>query len=120
MSDRIGLHGLRGRGRHGVLAAERELGQVFVVDLELTLDTGPAAVSDDLAQTVDYGRLADDVVAIVEGEPCRLIETLAQRVADRCLLDPRVEQVDVTVHKPAAPVQVPFDDVTVTIARRRA
>ena len=120
MSDRIGLHGLRGRGRHGVLEAERELGQEFVVDVALLLDTAPAAESDDLTATVDYGLLADDVVAIVEGEPCRLIETLAQRVADRCLLDPRVEQADVTVHKPSAPVRVPFDDVTVSISRRRA
>ena len=120
MTDRIGLHGLRGRGYHGVFDAERETGQEFVVDVELAVDTRGAAGTDDLAQTVDYGRLADDVVAIVEGEPVRLIETLAQRVADRCLDDPRVEQVDVTVHKPEAPVRVPFDDVTVSISRRRA
>lgn len=119
MSDRIGLHGLRGRGRHGVFDFEREAGQEFVVDVELCVDTRAAADSDDLAQTIDYGRLADDVVAIVEGEPVALIETLAQRVADRCLLDLRVEEVNVTVHKPEAPVRVPFDDVTVTIARRR-
>lgn len=120
MNDRITLRGLRGRGRHGVFDVERERGQDFLVDVELVLDTRPAAASDALADTVDYGRLAADVVGIVEGEPVALVETLAARVADRCLADPRVEQATVTVHKPQAPVPVPFDDVTVTITRRRA
>jgi dihydroneopterin aldolase len=116
--DRIALRGLRGRGRHGVFDHEREQGQEFVVDVELCLDTRAAAASDDLRATVDYGRLAADVVAVVEGEPAALIETLAQRIADRCLADARVGEATVTVHKPQAPVQVPFDDVTVTITRR--
>ena len=116
--DRVTLRGLRARGRHGWFDWEREQGQEFVVDVELTLDTRPAAASDELAATVDYGSLGTAVVALVEGEPVRLIETLAARIADRCLADARVEAVSVTVHKPQAPMQVPFDDVAVTVVRR--
>ena len=117
--DRIALRGLRARGRHGVFDFERSEGQEFVVDIELTIDTRAAAASDDLADTVDYGGLASDVVAIVAGDPVNLIETLADRVGRRCLADSRVRAVEVTVHKPQAPVKVPFDDVTVTIYRSR-
>jgi dihydroneopterin aldolase len=118
--DTVGLRGLRGVGRHGWFAYEREQGQEFVVDVELTFDTSPAAASDDLADTVDYGAIGDAVLAVVEGEPVRLIETLAQRIADACLRDERIQQVRVTVHKPQAPLTVAFDDVTVSIARGRA
>ena len=116
-ADRIALVGLQARGRHGVLASEREAGQVFGVDVVLALDTRPAAASDDLADTVDYGALALDVVAVVEGEPVDLVETLAQRIADVCLLDPRVQWTEVTVHKPAAPIDATFSDVALTIHR---
>nr|WP_219501373.1 dihydroneopterin aldolase [Nonomuraea ceibae] len=119
-ADRIALKGLRARGRHGVLAAERELGQEFVVDVTLFLDTAPAAAGDDLSRTVDYGELAQDLVKVVEGEPVDLIETLAQRLADVCLARELVESVEVSVHKPAAPIPLPFGDVVVTIERRRA
>jgi dihydroneopterin aldolase len=119
-SDRIALRGLRARGRHGVLAAEKELGQVFLVDVDLGLDTRGAAESDDLTRTVDYGALATWVVDVVGGEPFDLIETLAQRIADTCLADPKVVDVLVTVHKPQAPIPVPFEDVTVTIRRSRS
>ena len=117
--DRIALRGLRARGRHGVLPAEREGGQVFLVDVVLDVDTRAAAAGDDLAATVDYAGLSTAVVELVEGEPVRLIETLAARVADRCLAESRVLAVEVTVHKPQAPVPVTFDDVTVTIRRSR-
>lgn len=117
--DRIELTGLRARGRHGVLPAERELRQEFVVDVSLGLDTRPAARTDDLSRTVDYGALADRLVAVVQGEPVDLIETLAERLAQVCLEDPIVRQVDVTVHKPAAPVPHPFADVAVKISRSR-
>lgn len=115
--DRIGLHGLRGYGHHGVYQEERKLGQRFVVDVTLGVDTREAAAHDDLTATVDYGAVATRVVAVVEGEPVDLIETLAQRIADVCLAVERVAEVMVTVHKPGAPVTVPFDDVTVTIVR---
>jgi 7,8-dihydroneopterin aldolase/epimerase/oxygenase len=119
-ADRIRLEGLRARGRHGWFDWEREQGQEFVVDVELSVDVAPAARSDDLADTVDYGGLATDVVALVEGEPVRLVETLAERIAVRCLQDERVSSVTVTVHKPQAPVQVQLTDVAVTVTRTRS
>lgn len=118
-ADRVTLRGLRIRGHHGVFAHEREDGQTFVVDLVLSLDTAPAAAGDDLTRTVHYGVVAEEVAAVVAGEPVDLIETLAQRIADTCLGHERVQEVEVTVHKPQAPITVPFDDVTVTITRRR-
>jgi dihydroneopterin aldolase len=119
VSDRIELRGLSAHGRHGVFEHEREHGQEFRVDVALGVDTRAAARSDDLADTVDYGSLAERVVGLVSGEPVRLVETLAQRIADLCLADARVEDVEVTVHKPEAPVSVPFGDVIVTIRRAR-
>ncbi|MFD9942063.1 dihydroneopterin aldolase [Nonomuraea sp. NPDC059022] len=118
-ADRITLKGLRARGRHGVLPAERELGQEFVVDATLFLDTAPAAAGDDLRLTVHYGELAEALVKVVEGEPVELIETLAQRLADVCLASELVTRAEVSVHKPAAPIPLPFDDVVVTIERSR-
>lgn len=117
--DRVTLRGLRARGRHGWFDWERAEGQEFVVDVELSVDLGPPGASDDLADTVDYGVLAQGVVAIVEGEPVRLIEALAERIARHCLSDRRVEAVTVTVHKPQAPMPVQFADVAVIVTRRR-
>lgn len=117
--DRISIRGLRARGRHGVFDFERREGQEFVVDAVLGVDTRPAARSDDVSDTVDYGELSDRLVAVVEGEPVNLIETLAQRLADVCLDSPRVVEVEVTVHKPDAPIRHRFDDVSITITRRR-
>ena len=117
--DTVSLLGLRARGRHGWHDWEREQGQEFVVDVELGVDTARAAASDDLADTVDYGSLASQIVAIVEGQPVRLLETLAQLIADRCLADVRVRTVRVTVHKPQAPLPVAFTDVAVSIARQQ-
>ncbi|WP_269857839.1 dihydroneopterin aldolase [Streptomyces sp. RPT161] len=117
--DRVALRGLKGRGHHGVFPEERENGQDFLVDLVLGLDTAPAAAEDDLTKTVHYGVVAEEVVRVVEGEPVNLIETLAERIATQCLTHPPVREVEVTVHKPHAPIDVPFDDVTITIHRRR-
>ena len=118
--DKISLTGIRVFGRHGVLAHERADGQEFVADAVLWLDTRAAAAADDLASTVDYGALAARLAAIIAGEPVALIETLAARLAAACLADARVGQAEVTVHKPGAPIGVPFDDVSVTIRRRRS
>jgi dihydroneopterin aldolase len=119
-TDRISLLGLRSFGRHGVLDHERRDGQEFVVDAVLWLDTRAAAAADDLALTVDYGAVAARLAAIVSGEPVALIETLAARLAAACLsADRAVREVEITVHKPHAPVSVPFRDVTVTIRRSR-
>ncbi len=115
--DRIALTGLTVRGRHGVLPAERRDGQDFVVDAVLHLDLRPAAGSDDLADTVDYGALAGRLAGVVAGEPVDLLETLAERLAAVCLADPRVRSAEVTVHKPAAPIPLAFADVAVTVVR---
>lgn len=120
MADRIRLTGLRARAHHGVLPAERAQGQLFVVDVALELPLGPAARGDDLARTVHYGELAEEIVAALERDPVDLIETVAERVAGIVLAHPPVERVEVTVHKPEAPIAVPFDDVAVTIVRDRA
>jgi dihydroneopterin aldolase len=118
--DRVALQGLRARGRHGVLDFEKALGQDFLVDVVLHLDSRAAAAADDLTGTVHYGELAEQVVAVVAGEPVELIETLAQRLADVALASELVVAVDVTVHKPQAPVTVPFQDVSVSIRRWRS
>nr|WP_157468710.1 dihydroneopterin aldolase [Frankia sp. QA3] len=117
--DRISLTGLRARGHHGVLPAERELGQEFVVDAVIWLDVSEAARDDDVTRTVHYGELAETLAGIVAGPPVDLIETLAQRLVAACLRADRVVRAEVTVHKPAAPIPVPFGDVAVTVTRDR-
>lgn len=117
--DEITLTGLRVMGYHGVLPHERVEGQLFVVDVRLRLALGQAAEGDELAATVDYGELATRVVRAVESDPVDLIETVAQRVVDLVLSYERVDAVEVTVHKPNAPIPVPFDDVAVTLRRDR-
>ncbi len=117
--DRIELIGLRARGFHGVFDFERREGQEFVVDVVLHVDARAAAASDDLADTVHYGDLAEQVHAVVTGEPVDLIETLASRIAEVALAPEGVGAVDVAVHKPQAPVTVAFDDVVVRVHRRR-
>jgi dihydroneopterin aldolase len=118
-ADVIEIRGIRGFGRHGVFEHERAEGQEFVVDVRLQVDTRAAATSDRLADTVDYGRIAEQVHTEIESDPVDLIETLAERIAARCLADRRVGGVAVTVHKPSAPITVPFDDVVLTVHRRR-
>jgi dihydroneopterin aldolase len=117
--DAITIRGLEVFGHHGVLDHERRFGQRFVVDVTLSLDLEAAAASDDLEATVDYGTLTGDIAAIVAGEPVDLIETVAGRIAARCLEDGRVQDVEVTVHKPSAPVPAVVDEVAVTLRRSR-
>ncbi|HET6394489.1 MAG TPA: dihydroneopterin aldolase [Blastococcus sp.] len=117
--DRIALRGLRAHGRHGVYDFERERGQMFRVDAVLELDTRAAAAGDDLDRTVNYAELAQQLYAVLSGEPVNLLETLAQRLADVCLANALVDAVEITVHKPQAELGVPFDDVTVTVRRSR-
>ena len=118
--DRIELHGLRVRGHHGVFDHERRDGQDFVVDLVVTVDLAPAAASDDLAQTLDYGALAQRAAAIVGGPARDLIESVAGEIADDVLTDPRVAEVEVTLHKPSAPIPLQFSDVAVVLRRARS
>jgi 7,8-dihydroneopterin aldolase/epimerase/oxygenase len=117
--DRIELRGLRVRGRHGVFEHERRDGQDFVVDVTVWMDLAPAAASDDLADTLHYGELAEKTAAIVGGEPCDLIETVSARVADMVMTDARVQATEVVLHKPQAPIPLDFADVAVVARRSR-
>ena len=117
--DELSVVGIECWGHHGVFDHERRDGQRFVIDLTLGVDVTPAAASDDLRDTIDYGSLVAEVAAAVQGEPVDLIETLATRIADVCLLDTRVEWARVTVHKPDAPIAAKFADVQLTITRHR-
>jgi len=118
-SDRITLTGLRAFAHHGVFDHERRDGQQFIIDVVAHLDLRAAAAGDELTATVHYGELAEQVVAAVETDPVDLIETVAERVAAVVLQHGAVWQTTVTVHKPQAPITVPFDDVSVTIVRGR-
>ena len=119
MSDELAVLGIECFAHHGVFEFERREGQIFIIDLRLGLDTAAAAASDDLTATVNYGTLATDVKAAVERDPVDLIETLAQRIADVCLGQPRVEWARITVHKPQAPIDATYSDVALTITRKR-
>lgn len=119
MADRIELRGLTVRGHHGVFDHERRDGQDFVVDIAVWLDLAPAAASDDLADTIDYGGLAKLAADIVAGPARNLIETVAGEIADAVMADERVYAVEVTVHKPGAPIPLDFADVAVVARRSR-
>ena len=118
--DTITITGLRANAFHGVFDSERRDGQVFIVDVVAHLDLAAAGRSDDLEQTVHYGVLAEEVVAAVESDPVDLIETVAERVTAVVLSHRAVRLAVVTIHKPQAPITVPFVDVAVTITRAAA
>jgi dihydroneopterin aldolase len=117
--DRISLTGITAFGHHGVFSSERQHGQRFVVDVTCTLDLSGAASSDDLGQTIDYGALARSIAADIERDPLNLIEALADRIALTCLRYDAIQCVQVTVHKPQAPMPVDVADVAVTLTRSR-
>jgi 7,8-dihydroneopterin aldolase/epimerase/oxygenase len=116
-TDRITLSGIRTFGHHGVLDHERVYGQQFSADVTLFIDLAAVGKSDQLADTIDYGAVASAVAAELTGPPLATIEALADRIAGTCLTDPRCAAVEVTVHKPMAPVSVVLDDISVTIRR---
>lgn len=118
--DHITLTGLRASGFHGVFDEEKRDGQQFIIDVSVWLDLSTSGASDALAETIHYGELAEEVVAAVERDPVDLIETVAERIAATVLEHQAATAVRVTLHKPSAPITVPFDDVSVTITRTRA
>lgn len=124
MSDLIQVTGIRATGFHGVFPEEKRDGQEFVVDVAVEAELGAAGESDDLGDTVNYAEVAALVVARIEGPSFDLIERLAAVIAEDVLAAEQcaalVNAVQVTVHKPQAPVGVPFGDVTVQIRRERA
>ncbi|GAA2005700.1 dihydroneopterin aldolase [Nakamurella flavida] len=117
MADRIALTGLRVFGRHGVFEHERRDGQEFVVDVTLWFDASAAAASDDVTDTIHYGEIAQLAADVVAGPPANLIEVVGARIADAIMDGYPVHAVEVTVHKPAAPIPLTFDDVAVTVRR---
>ncbi len=118
MSDSIAITGITATGFHGVYPQERSEGQRFVVDVKLSLNL--EKVKDDLSKTVNYADVANLVVRHIEAEPVNLIETVAESIAAEVLKDfPLVEKVKVKVHKPQAPLGIKFDDVIVTVKRKR-
>jgi dihydroneopterin aldolase len=119
MADRIELRGLTAHGRHGVFDHERADGQDFVVDITVWIDLADAAASDDLADTYDYGALAQLAADVIAGPPRNLIEGVGREIADQVMRDRRVHAVEVTVHKPQAPIPQQFDDVAVVVRRSR-
>ena len=115
MTDRIEILGVRGYGYHGVLESERRDGQEFVVDIVLGVDLED--LHDDLTRTIDYSVVAGRAHDVIVGEPCQLIETVAERIVDACRNIGPLTFIEVAVHKPSAPIEVPFEDVIVRIRR---
>ena len=120
MSDKIRISGIMAEGVHGLLEQEKMTPQPFIVDIELELDLEKAATEDDLSETVNYDEVAKLVVEAIKGPSLNLIEALADRVAARVLHSfDLIDEVKVTVHKPKAPISVPFGDVSVTLKKAR-
>jgi dihydroneopterin aldolase len=117
--DRILLNGLVFFGRHGCLEAERQLGQKFTVDIELECDLSAACQSDSLDDTIDYVALYNAAQEVIEGEPARLLESLAQRIADFALQDERVQSAWVRIRKPHVAMPGPLEYLGVEITRGR-
>ena len=117
MADRITLTGLELFGHHGVFAHEKRDGQKFVVDMTVWADLTGAVATDDLARTINYGELAQLAARIVAGPSRDLIEAVAGEIADEVMREHPVHAVEVTVHKPSAPIPLTFADVGVTIRR---
>ena len=116
--DRIALSGMKFYGYHGCLNEEREQGQDFYVDVTLSLSLHSAGKSDELKNTVNYAAVFEIVKSIVEGQSYHLIEAVAERIADTVLERyPEVRTIEVTVHKPSAPLPGNFQDAAVTIRR---
>jgi dihydroneopterin aldolase len=118
MSDKLNLTGIRGFGYHGVFESERKNGQEFVVDVEI--ETKFKNLNDDLTKTIDYSKLVDLVSTEITSNPVNLIETLAERIAEKIMnFDKKIKALTITVHKPAAPVSANLSDISVTISKTR-
>lgn len=117
--DRILLNGLVFYGRHGCHEAERELGQKFIVDIEMSCDLSLAGETDEVKDTIDYVAMYDAARDIMEGQPARLLESLAQRIADCALQDERVESAWVRIRKPHIALPGTLDYVGVEVTRGR-
>jgi 7,8-dihydroneopterin aldolase/epimerase/oxygenase len=120
MSDTIFVNGLLIHAHHGVMAHEEKVGQRFMIDLELAIDLAPAGRSDKLADTVSYSAIVDAATRAFTRKSFRLVEAAAAAVADDLIAAfPPVLSVRVTLHKPHAPIAAIFNDVGVSVLRKR-
>ena len=119
MNDKISLTGISGFGYHGVLESERKSGQEFLVDVVLYRDLSEAGKSDDLSKTINYADVAALIHKRIIGEPVNLLERLAELIAEDIFKIFDINEIEVTVHKPQAPIPLPFTDVSVSIKRNR-
>lgn len=119
MADRIVLTGMHFYGHHGVFPEETQLGQSFIVDVELYTDLHQAGANDNLEKTIHYGHVYSAVKKIVEGPPFKLIEAVAEHIAQALLGRFPAEEVVVRVHKPKVPIPGPLQGVMVEVRRRR-
>jgi dihydroneopterin aldolase len=117
MMDEIRIEGIRGFGYHGLFEVEKEKGQEFIVDLILHGDLSIAGASDEITETFDYGAVALRVKELIESGSFNLIERLATVIAESLKEEFRLPSITVRVHKPHAPVDLEFDDISVTIRR---
>ncbi|MEU7992695.1 MULTISPECIES: dihydroneopterin aldolase [Rothia] len=117
--DRITLTGVGVVGYHGVLDSEKQSGQPFFVDITMFTDFQRASESDDVENTVNYAEVAELIRDVITGDSLDLIETLAENIAQAVLARFPLEAVELTVHKPKAPIEVTFSDVSVTVFRER-
>ncbi|UYQ77693.1 2-amino-4-hydroxy-6-hydroxymethyldihydropteridine diphosphokinase [Glutamicibacter sp. JL.03c] len=116
--DRISIYGISATGYHGVFEHEKRDGQEFIIDVVLHVDITRAAASDNVLDTVHYGEVSELVVEQIQAGPWDLIEKLGSEIADAILAAyPSVQHIDVVVHKPQAPIPVPFTDVTISLTR---
>jgi 7,8-dihydroneopterin aldolase/epimerase/oxygenase len=120
MTDTIFIKGVVVHARHGVMKHETEVGQRFVIDLELYADLSESSRSDRLSDTISYSNVVETATDAFKNANYKLLERAAGAVADAILLVfPRVRAVKVTVHKPHAPIAEIFEDVGVVLTRNR-
>ena len=117
--DKVSITGIEAFGFHGVFEHERKEGQEFIVDVEFEYDTSKAIQTDFIEDAIDYGAIAILIKSIVEGEPKNLIEKVAEEIARQILNNFKVNSVKVTLHKPQAPLDMEFKDVSVSVERRK-
>jgi dihydroneopterin aldolase len=115
--DEIAITGIRGFGNHGLFEDEKKNGQEFIVDIRMEKDLSLAGSTDQIDATIDYGKVAVRVKELIESDSFNLIERLAEVIADQIKSEFSVTSIEVTVHKPHAPVEIEFDDISVTIKR---
>ena len=117
--DKVSITGIEAFGFHGVFEHEKKEGQEFIVDVEFDYNTAKAIQTDFIEDAIDYGAVSILIKSIVEGEPRNLIEKVADEIAQQILNNFKVDSVKITLHKPQAPIDMEFKDVSVSVERRK-